>query len=85
VPQKSTKCAGKRRLGLSSALDQGLSACAGEACPRISLIFAARDEEEKLPAALATLAAIDYPNLEIICCRRSLAGRHRPNFWDDFG
>src|SRR5271154_3391584 len=35
-------------------------------CPRISLVFAARDEEEKLPAALATLAAIDYPNLEII-------------------
>jgi glycosyltransferase involved in cell wall biosynthesis len=35
-------------------------------CPRISLIFAARDEEEKLPAALATLTAIDYPNLEII-------------------
>ncbi len=40
---------------------------AGDAeCPRISLIFAARDEEEKLPAALATLAALDYPNLEII-------------------
>jgi glycosyltransferase involved in cell wall biosynthesis len=37
-----------------------------EFCPRISLIFAARDEEEKLPAALATLAAIDYPSLEII-------------------
>jgi glycosyltransferase involved in cell wall biosynthesis len=35
-------------------------------CPRISLIFGARDEEEKLPAALATLAALDYPNLEII-------------------
>jgi len=35
-------------------------------CPRISLIFAARDEEEKLPAALATHAALDYPNLEII-------------------
>jgi glycosyltransferase involved in cell wall biosynthesis len=34
--------------------------------PRISLIFAARDEEEKLPAALATLMEIDYPNLEII-------------------
>jgi hypothetical protein len=33
-------------------------------CPRISLIFAARDEEEKLPAALATLAAIEYPH----CC-----------------
>ena len=36
------------------------------ACPSISLIFAARDEEEKLPAALATLAALDYPRLQII-------------------
>jgi glycosyltransferase involved in cell wall biosynthesis len=36
------------------------------ACPRISLIFAALNEEDKLPAALATLIAIDYPNLEII-------------------
>jgi glycosyltransferase involved in cell wall biosynthesis len=36
------------------------------ACPSISLIFAARDEEEKLPGALATLAALDYPHLEII-------------------
>ncbi len=35
-------------------------------CPRISMLFAARDEEEKLPAALATLMEIDYPNLEII-------------------
>jgi cellulose synthase/poly-beta-1,6-N-acetylglucosamine synthase-like glycosyltransferase len=35
-------------------------------CRRISLILAARDEEEKLPAALATLAAIDYPGLEIV-------------------
>jgi glycosyltransferase involved in cell wall biosynthesis len=35
-------------------------------CPSISLIFAARDEEEKLPAALATLAELDYPRLEII-------------------
>ena len=35
-------------------------------CPRISLLFAARAEEEKLPGALATLATIDYPNLEII-------------------
>jgi glycosyltransferase involved in cell wall biosynthesis len=35
-------------------------------CPRISLIFAARDEEEKLPVALASLATIDYPQLEII-------------------
>jgi glycosyltransferase involved in cell wall biosynthesis len=35
-------------------------------CPSISLLFAARDEEEKLPAALATLLEIDYPHLEII-------------------
>jgi glycosyltransferase involved in cell wall biosynthesis len=35
-------------------------------CPRISLIFAARDEEEKLPAALATLVQLDYPHLEIM-------------------
>jgi glycosyl transferase family 2 len=34
--------------------------------PRISLLFAARDEEEKLPGALATLAQLDYPALEII-------------------
>ena len=39
---------------------------AGTAVPRISLLFAARDEEEKLPGALATLAEIDYPELEII-------------------
>jgi glycosyltransferase involved in cell wall biosynthesis len=35
-------------------------------CPRISILFAARDEEEKLPTALATLMEIDYPNLEVI-------------------
>jgi glycosyltransferase involved in cell wall biosynthesis len=57
-------------------------------CPSVSLVFAARDEEEKLPAALATLAAIDYPRLEIVAVddrsRDStgrildeFAGRHR--------
>jgi glycosyltransferase involved in cell wall biosynthesis len=35
-------------------------------CPSISILFAARDEEEKLPAALATLMEIDYPNVEVI-------------------
>ncbi len=35
-------------------------------CPRVSLIFAARDEQEKLSAALETLVAIDYPYLEIV-------------------
>ncbi len=35
-------------------------------CPRVSLLLAARDEEEKLAAALSTLVALDYPNLEIV-------------------
>src|SRR5260370_1902297 len=35
-------------------------------CPRISILFAARDEEEKLPTALATVMEINYPNLEIV-------------------
>jgi glycosyltransferase involved in cell wall biosynthesis len=35
-------------------------------CPRVTLLFAARDEEEKLPQALATLRQIDYPQLEIV-------------------
>ncbi len=39
---------------------------ANAACPKLSLILAARDEQEKLPAALATLVAIDYPGLEIV-------------------
>ena len=42
------------------------SPAADRYCPRISVIFAARDEQEKLPSALKTLVAIDYPNLEII-------------------
>lgn len=37
-----------------------------EECPRISILFAARDEEEKLPGALATLMEIDYAHLEVI-------------------
>ena len=35
-------------------------------CPRVNLLFAARNEEEKLPQALETLRQIDYPKLEII-------------------
>jgi glycosyltransferase involved in cell wall biosynthesis len=43
------------------------SAAARDAdCPAVSLLFAARDEAEKLPAALETLRAIDYPGLEIV-------------------
>ena len=35
-------------------------------CPRVTLLFAARDEEEKLPQALETLRQIAYPALEIV-------------------
>lgn len=47
------------------------------------MIFAARDEQEKLPAALATLVSIDYPQLEIIAVddRSSDA---TPQILDDF-
>jgi GT2 family glycosyltransferase len=34
--------------------------------PFVSVIFAARDEAEKLPAALATLLAQDYPRFEVV-------------------
>jgi len=35
-------------------------------CPSISILFAARDEEEKLPEALKAFLALDYPNFEIM-------------------
>ena len=35
-------------------------------CPPVSILFAARDEAEKLSAALATLMEIDYPDLEVV-------------------
>src|ERR1700734_2688281 len=35
-------------------------------CPRISILFAARDEAHKLPAALKTFLAMDYPNYEVV-------------------
>jgi len=37
-----------------------------ERCPRVSVLFAARDEAEKMPGALATLLSLDYPNYEVI-------------------
>jgi hypothetical protein len=36
------------------------------ACPSVSILFTALDEAEKLPAALATFLAMDYPNYEVI-------------------
>ena len=38
----------------------------GENCPKISIIFGARDEAEALPAALASLLAQEYTNYEVI-------------------
>jgi glycosyltransferase involved in cell wall biosynthesis len=35
-------------------------------CPAVSVLFAARDEEEKLPRALRTKLALDYPRYEVI-------------------
>src|SRR6202035_727405 len=34
-------------------------------CPSVSILFAARDEAEKLPAALKTFLELDYPRYEI--------------------
>ncbi len=38
----------------------------GRECPRVSILFSARDEAAKLSAALASFLAVDYPNLEVI-------------------
>jgi len=35
-------------------------------CPMVSILFAARDEAENLPGALATFLTLDYPNYEVI-------------------
>lgn len=37
-----------------------------KAFPRVSIIVAARNEEEALPAALESLLALDYPDFEIV-------------------
>ena len=36
------------------------------AAPKISIIFSARDEAEKLPAALSSMLALNYPDFEVI-------------------
>jgi glycosyltransferase involved in cell wall biosynthesis len=35
-------------------------------CPSISILFAARDEADKLPAALKTFLEVDYPRYEVV-------------------
>ena len=35
-------------------------------CPSVSILFAARDEAVKMPQALPTLLAQDYPDYEVV-------------------
>jgi hypothetical protein len=37
-----------------------------EKCPTISILFAGRDEAEKMPGAIETMLALDYPRYEVI-------------------
>jgi hypothetical protein len=37
-----------------------------EKCPTVSILFAGRDEAEKMPGAIATMLALDYPCYEVI-------------------
>ena len=37
-----------------------------DACPRVSILVAARDEADKLPGALETFLAIEYPRYEVV-------------------
>ncbi|HLW79459.1 MAG TPA: glycosyltransferase family 2 protein [Terriglobia bacterium] len=43
-----------------------LEAPASASAPRVSIIVAARNEQEMLPATLASLAGLDYPDYEVI-------------------
>jgi Glycosyl transferase family 2 len=46
--------------------EAGRNAVSPERAPRVSILFSALDEAEKLPAALATFMALDYPDYEVI-------------------
>jgi hypothetical protein len=35
-------------------------------CPAVSILFAGRDEAEKMPAAIQTMLSLDYPRYEVI-------------------
>jgi len=39
---------------------------ADDGCPTVSVLFGARDEAEKMPAALETFLSLDYPRYEVI-------------------
>ena len=39
---------------------------ADSACPSLSILFAGRDEAEKLPGAIETMLGLDYPEYEVV-------------------
>jgi hypothetical protein len=43
-----------------------IAPASGNTLPRVSIIFAARDEAEKLPTALSSMLTLDYPDYEVI-------------------
>lgn len=49
----------------------------------ISILFAARDEAEKLPAALSSLLALDYQNFEVVAVN-DRSSDATPQILDDF-
>lgn len=49
---------------------------------KISIIFSARDEAEKLPAALSSMLALDYPDFEVIAVNDRSADA-TPKIMDD--
>jgi glycosyltransferase involved in cell wall biosynthesis len=53
---------GMARLPWLSDISPNIS----EDAPLVSIIFAARDEAEKMPAAITTLLAQDYPRFEVV-------------------
>jgi hypothetical protein len=44
----------------------GATPLADADCPSLSILYAARDEAEKLPGALETFLALDYPRYEVV-------------------
>ncbi len=55
-----------RSLRGTTVLRAGQPASSIEPLPKVSIILAARNEEDALPAALESLLALDYPDFEII-------------------
>jgi cellulose synthase/poly-beta-1,6-N-acetylglucosamine synthase-like glycosyltransferase len=45
---------------------EGVTPLKDSECPPVSILFAGRDEAEKLPGAIETMLALDYPTYEVI-------------------